>query len=97
MDRRKIKYDGNIFYRQRDGYYRNFYTTLHRYKFEKKYGAILPGFSVHHIDGNKRNNKINNLMLVSHKEHVLIHRKMKFEIKYKNQLQLFVHSNINNI
>lgn len=97
MNRKKIKYDGKIFYRQRDGYYRDFRTTLHRYKFEKKYGSILPGFAIHHIDGDKRNNNINNLMLVSIKEHILIHKKMKLEIKYKNQLQLFVYRNINSI
>lgn len=88
MTRKKIKYDGVVFYLDKDGYYTNFRTTLHRYKFEKKYGVVLPGFAIHHIDGNKKNNNIINLMMVSFKEHLLIHKKMKLEIKFKNQLKL---------
>lgn len=85
--RKKIKYKGRTFFSYGD-YFRNGRTTLHRYKYEKKFGVILPSFYLHHIDGNKLNNNLNNLMLVSPKEHTLIHKALKRELLFKNQLRL---------
>lgn len=40
-------------------------------------GVIIPeGYQVHHIDGNKANNDISNLQVVSHEEHVAMHQEM---------------------
>lgn len=36
---------------------------------------LKPSEIVHHIDGNKLNNDISNLQLVTRKEHIAIHRK----------------------
>lgn len=69
------------------GYFRNGRTTLHRYKYERKYGAILPGFHLHHKDGNKFNNNLNNLELLTPKEHILLHKKLRLEKIYKNQMK----------
>lgn len=42
---------------------------------------LNPGEVVHHIDGNKSNNDISNLMLLSNEEHVKLHRKLDREKK----------------
>ena len=47
----------------------------HREVMEKHLGRKLkPNEHVHHIDGNPRNNAIDNLMLVSASEHAKIHK-----------------------
>lgn len=40
---------------------------------EEKFGKIPKGMEIHHIDGNRKNNKIENLMCVSIEEHYRIH------------------------
>ena len=43
----------------------------------KKYGReifLFPCWQVHHIDGNKLNNDITNLAIITRKEHVWLHR-----------------------
>lgn len=70
MDR-KIKYDGRTFTLGSSGTY--YYTTLtislHRYKYLKEKGEILPGYEIHHIDEDPFNNDINNLEALSPEEH----------------------------
>lgn len=46
---------------------------LHRYIWEKFHGEIPKGYHVHHIDKNKNNNDIENLILLSPKEHGSLH------------------------
>lgn len=41
----------------------------HRYQWEQHYGNIPKNFDVHHIDGNKLNNDINNLEVIGHGKH----------------------------
>lgn len=62
------------------GYYRitvNGKRVLeHRYLMEKKIGRKLFRYEhIHHIDGNKLNNNIENLLLVSPRQHQNIHHK----------------------
>jgi hypothetical protein len=85
--RKKIKHKGRTFFSYGD-YFRNGRTTLHRYKYEKKFGAILPSFHLHHIDGNKFNNRFDNLELLSSQQHCTIHKEMRREALFKNQLTL---------
>ena len=55
---------------RKEGYHGKF---LHRLIFEKEYGEIPKGFVIHHKDGNKLNNCIGNLELMTHKSHSKLH------------------------
>jgi hypothetical protein len=51
------------------------WTLTHRRVAEKKVGRrIFSGHEVHHIDGDKTNNRPSNLTIVSKAEHRSIHR-----------------------
>ena len=51
------------------------WTLTHRRVAEKLVGGpIFPGREVHHIDGDKTNNRPSNLTIVSKTEHRRIHR-----------------------
>ena len=48
---------------------------LHRYLYQKYYRcSILPGIHVHHKDGDKLNNDMSNLELLTHAQHNREHR-----------------------
>jgi hypothetical protein len=64
-------------YRDPNGYLRfiDGDKLVHRYLAEKKLSRkLLPWEVVHHIDGDKLNNSLNNLLICSWEEHELIHR-----------------------
>ena len=46
---------------------------LHRLIYEKAYGSIPEGYSIHHIDGNKLNNSIDNLEAIPKSKHHHLH------------------------
>ncbi|AMK16292.1 HNH endonuclease signature motif containing protein [Methanobrevibacter olleyae] len=65
-------------YKRRDGYYQitsGIYKgkLLHRLVYEKERGPIPEGFVVHHLDNNKANYDINNLILLSKSNHHRLH------------------------
>lgn len=47
---------------------------LHQYVWERENGKIPRGYEIHHIDRDKDNNDISNLMLVAVSEHKAIHK-----------------------
>ncbi len=47
----------------------------HRLIWEEHYGKIPEGYVIHHINGNKHDNRIENLSCISIKEHNQIHSK----------------------
>jgi hypothetical protein len=49
---------------------------LHRKVWEDFYGEIPKGFTIHHKDGNKLNNDITNLVLISNVEHSRMHARI---------------------
>lgn len=72
-----IKYTKDI----KTGYYLNSKTRkrLHRVVWEYYKGKIPKGYEIHHKDKDKDNNSINNLQLVSKKEHIEIHKRLLTE------------------
>jgi len=46
---------------------------LHRYIWEQVHGPIPEGFCIHHINGDKKDNHLGNLALVTYAEHNQIH------------------------
>lgn len=48
---------------------------LHRMVFINHYGEIKKGYHIHHIDGNKDNNEIENLICLSASDHEKLHTK----------------------
>ena len=48
----------------------------HRYVMEQKLGFVLPKeFDVHHINGDKTDNRIENLVVLTHGAHTILHNK----------------------
>lgn len=68
----------------KSGYYLNstIRKRMHRYVWEYNNGAIPEGHHIHHIDGDKVNNDISNLQLLSASEHVSMHAKEMVKNNY---------------
>ncbi len=65
-------------YQQFKDHHTGSWTLTHRRVAEKLVGGpIFPGREVHHIDGDKTNNRPSNLTIVSKAEHLRIHRTKK--------------------
>lgn len=70
--------DGIRFYVKPEGYYKADHAkyggiTMHRYVWEREYGTIGAGLHVHHVDGDKSNNDISNLELLTASDHSTHH------------------------
>lgn len=64
----------------------NHSKRLHRLIYEEEYGKIPDGCIIHHIDGDKLNNDISNLTVMTPSEHTILHhtgRKRSDESKRK--------------
>lgn len=56
------------------------YMLKHRYVMEQHLGRLLTTEeTIHHKDGNKQNNNINNLELLSNSQHVTLHNQQQVE------------------
>ena len=65
-------YDGKKFTLRNNGYYSltiNERTLMHRYVWEKEKGKIPNGYDIHHINGIKTDNRIENLECLSKSDH----------------------------
>lgn len=66
-------YDGKKFTRRKGGYYalsNGNRIFMHKYVWQRESGKIMPfGWDIHHIDGNKGNNKFSNLKCLPKSEH----------------------------
>lgn len=60
---------------------------LYRLVYELFVGPIPEGYVVHHIDHNKLNDRIDNLMLMTKKDHSKLHREFKIKNNKCKQLQ----------
>ncbi len=66
------EYDGKKFTLRNTGYYslsKGKRGLMHRYVWEKENGEIPKGWDIHHIDGKKSNNSVNNLECLPKAEH----------------------------
>lgn len=71
-----IEYDGLKFCRdEKTGYYLNstIRKRLHRYVWEKEVGTIPKGCQIHHVNGNKADNRIDNLAIMTATGHQRMH------------------------
>ena len=69
-------YDGKKFTLRANGYYSlttNNRTLMHRYVWEKEKGKIPIGFDIHHINGQKADNSIDNLECLSKSDHTRLY------------------------
>lgn len=72
------EFEGVRFYWKREGYYKaspgtHGGITMHRFVWAHYNGAIPSGHHIHHIDGDKSNNSIENLELLSQSDHARLH------------------------
>ena len=92
----KYKYYHNIKFTldEKSGYYQNstIHKSLHRFVWEENNGVIPKGYEIHHIDFNKSNNHISNLIMLSKKEHLEIHSK-----SLTAEQRQFRRNNMNNV
>lgn len=66
------EFNGTVYYLC-GSYYQHKGQRLHRTVWKYHNGDIPKGFHVHHIDGNRHNNSIDNLELLSAHEHEVLH------------------------
>lgn len=61
---------------------RQYYQDI-AYRIWKMYWKqrVLKGYAIHHIDGNKKNNNITNLALITSSEHSKIHWRKRKDVK----------------
>ena len=87
----KIVYFNGLKYVRDDatGYYLNSTTRkrLHRAVWEYHHGEIPKGWQVHHVDGDKSNNDISNLLLVPKSIHATYHSQIKIAEHYDEIIQ----------
>ena len=80
MSEKYIKYFGKKFYKLKGGYWANWMPIhAHRWVWINHFGTIPEGMDIHHKDGNKLNNKIGNLEMLTRKEHKQKHKKISYE------------------
>lgn len=81
---RFIEYDGKRFYEDKKGYWLGYRIgqdgkqrriRLHTYVWEKYNGPVPDGYDIHHIDHDRSNNNIENLIAMPESEHHKLHMK----------------------
>lgn len=77
MDNDTAKFDGRIFKRNSDNYFwtsiKGRVVLMHRYVWEKANGPLRKGWVVHHRNGNRGDNRLGNLLAMTHSDHNTIH------------------------
>lgn len=89
-----IIYDGYTWTKNRYGYYVNTSdkkineNLLHRYIWSEKFGKIKDGYVIHHVDFDKNNNNISNLISLERCAHSKLHgaKRKKTKIDKRNRV-----------
>lgn len=85
-----IIYNDHEFHRENSGYYQGYVDgvriRLHRYIYICEKGEIPQGYHIHHIDFNKDNNDISNLIALSEYDHLKLHADKKVEDNYEEMV-----------
>ena len=58
----------------------------HRYLWEKEHGTIPKEYVIHHVNGDKLDNRMDNLIMLSERDHLKMHYKER-EIDEKGRLK----------
>ncbi|MBQ3441621.1 MAG: HNH endonuclease [Selenomonadaceae bacterium] len=72
LDEAHQEFLGKVYPKHTDGYYKKG-KPLHRAVWEFYNGEVPKGYEIHHVDFNPENNQLDNLQLVTEKEHRQIH------------------------
>lgn len=90
-------YFGKRFYKQKFGYWvlrewdkkNKFYCVFlaHRWVWENINGPIPKGMDIHHKDGNKDNNEVENLEMLSRSDHQKIHAQEPKQKEHLNKVR----------
>lgn len=85
-----IIYNDHEFHRESSGYYQGYVDgvriRLHRYVYICEKGEIPQGYHIHHIDFNKDNNDISNLVALSEYDHLKLHADKNVEDNYEEMI-----------
>lgn len=84
-------FDNLVFRRdKKTGYYLNAKThkRLHVYVWEYYNREIPKGCQIHHKDFNKSNNEVDNLQLLTKKDHLTLHGQSWSKERYENQIKI---------
>lgn len=77
-----VEWNGQRWYKnKRDSYYRNRRgKLLHREKYQQAYGPLSRELHVHHRDGTRHNNALDNLEALTPSEHLRKHERSGFAV-----------------
>ena len=63
----------SLYFRGSDGFVCRYQRTYARWIWEQHHGEIPAGYTIHHKDGNRINDRIENLMCIPAEQHRAIH------------------------
>lgn len=75
----RVDKNGYILIKIQDGHKNENWIRKHRYLYEQKYGKVPKGYKVIFADGNNRNFDLNNLIVVSDAEELIMNRNNLFK------------------
>lgn len=81
-----LVFDGRTYHIRKNGYYKSGQLWLHREIWKKAHGEIPSGCYIHHKDGNRENNSLENLECVTPTQHIANHRTPELVEKWKKNL-----------